>query len=137
MKKFLLATLLLSAVSAHASPLDLIYDLPGSFWGRIDTSPSTEEHLTHVQFQVEQGLRFQHVKWLTFYASYTGYQQQQDSFTAKSNYYSYGVKNTTWIPHLTLGVEEQNYIMSTSVLEYHELVAYASAYFDWNLKRTE
>lgn len=134
MKRLVLAILLLSVSSTYAGPLDLIYDAPGSFWGRVDASPNSSTDLTHTQFQLEQGFRFEHLTWLTWYGAFTWWQQVDVS---QSGYWSAGVKNTTWIPHITIGIEEQGYVISepTPVVDSTIIVGYISASLDWNLMR--
>jgi hypothetical protein len=116
---------------ALASPLDLIYDAPGNFWGKIDGSP-TNGAADHVQFEAQQGIRFEHLTWLTWY---TGMNWWEQVGTSRSNFWSYGVKNTTWIPNLTLGIEEQNYVYSNPVIVNNALVGYVALNLDWNLKK--
>jgi hypothetical protein len=130
MNRWLLSLTLISSL-VSASPLDVIYDAPGSLWGKVDGSP-TNGAADHVQFNAEQGIRFEHVTWLTWYASMNWW---EDVGTSKSNYWAYGVKNTTWIPNLTLGIEEENYIFSNPVIVNNALVGYVALNLDWNLKK--
>lgn len=129
--KLLLTTLFLLQGVAVASPLDLIQSAPGSFWGKADASP-TNGAADHIQFEAQQGIVFQHLTWLTWYMGMTWW---EDIGTSKSNYWAYGVKNDTWIPHLTLGIEEQNYIFSNPVIVNNALVGYVALNLDWNLKK--
>ena len=131
MNKLLVGILLLVASSAYAGPLDIFYDAPGSFWGRIDASPDADNNVTHTQFNVEQGLRFEHLKWLTWYGAFTWW---QDVSVAKNGYAAAGVKNTTWIPHFTVGIEEEWVIISEppASTNQHYVVGYISASVDWN-----
>ena len=131
MKKFLL--LLLVTGSAYAGPLDVIFDAPGSVWGRFDTSISPSDY-THTQGNIEQGVRFDHLTWLTWYGGFTWWQEVN---TAKVGYWQVGVKNTTWIPNWIFGVEEQSYVIAEPILPnggQHFVVAYVSASYDWNLR---
>ena len=132
--KYLTLLLALSITApVLASPLDLIYDAPGNFWGRVDASPTSSDNVTHTQFNIEQGWRFKHVQWLTFYGAFTWWQQVA---VAKSGYWSAGVKNTTWIPHFIIGIEEEQYVISEpSVAATNIVVGYVSTSYDWNLKR--
>ena len=131
MKKLLMLLFLaLSSSPLWASPLDVIESIPGSFWGKIDGSPNNGA-ADHIQFEVQQGIKFQHLTWLTWY---TGMTWWQDIGTSKSNYWSYGVKNDTLIPHLTLGIEEENYVFSNPVVVNNALVGYVALNLDWNLK---
>lgn len=133
MKTWIAILLILSSGSVWASPLDIIYDAPGSFWGRADASPDSSSDLTHTQFQIEQGFRLDHMKWLTWYGAFNWWQQVSVS---KSGYWAAGVKNTTWIPHFTIGVEEEGYVISQPpTTDNHILVGYISASLDWNLKK--
>jgi hypothetical protein len=115
---------------SFASPLDLIYDAPGSLWAKADASVNSSD-ANHVQFEALQGVRFDHLTWLTWYVSMNWWEQIGIS---KTNYWAYGVKNDTFIPHLTFGLEEENYVFSTQPAPINALVGYASCNFDWNLK---
>jgi hypothetical protein len=121
---------ILCASLLHASPLDLIYDAPGEFWGKLDSSANNSD-ANHAQFNIEQGIRFVHLKWLTWYVGMTGWEQVG---ITRSNYWAYGVKNTTWISHCTFGMEEQNYVFSTPPAATNALVGYAALNLDWNVK---
>lgn len=133
MKKLLLL-LLLSSGAAYASPLDLIYDAPGSVWGRVDASINPWGDLTHTQANIEQGIRFQNMLWITFYGGFTWWDQLGVS---KSGYWSAGVKNTTLMRHLTIGIEEEDYVISvpSQPVDQHLVVGYISYSTDWNLKK--
>lgn len=137
MRKSLGLLLLLVAGPVFAGPLDIVYDLPGSFWGRANASPETTPSVFSASFQAEQGIRFEHMKWVTFYANFTYW---ETASVAESNYYSYGIKNTTWLAPFTIGFERQNYIWSNPMPDQvgqpdHLWVGYISIYKDWNLKR--
>jgi hypothetical protein len=136
MKKLLIAALLLaSTVPAYAGPLDLIFDAPGNFWGRVEGSVNPWGNNNHTQAMVEQGIRFDHLTWLTFYGGFTWW---QDVETSRIGYWQAGVKNTTWVPNWIFGIEEEDYVVQQPVLAnqtgQHFVVAYVSASYDWNLR---
>ena len=133
--KLLLGVLLLYSlipVGVVASPLDFIYDAPGNFWGKYDGSPTASDHITHVQFQFEQGLRFEHATWLEPYVSFNLWQQ---TGVSTYNYWSYGAKNITWFKPFIIGVEQENYVFNTpAVTDKTAFVGFISTYIDWNWK---
>lgn len=132
---FLAATLLAVAGIAYAGPLDVIFDMPGSVWGRVDSSVDPWGQLTHTQGNIEQGIRFYDVRWLTFYGGFTWWQEVNSS---KVGYWQAGVKNTTWIPNFIVGIEEEDYVVQSPTLAsggQHYVVAYVSTSYDWNLRK--
>jgi len=135
MKRLLLTlSLLLVAGSVYAGPLDLIFDAPGDVWGRFDASVNPSNY-NHAQGNIEQGIRFDHLTWLTFYGGFTYWQEFS---TAKVGYWQAGVKNTTWLENWIFGIEEQDYVIADPVLpqgEQHFVVAYVSTSYSWNLRK--
>lgn len=132
---FLALALLLVAGSVYAGPLDLIFDAPGSLWGRADSSVDPFNQLTHTEASLEQGIRFYNVRWLTFYGGFTWWAENSSE---KVGYWQAGVKNTTWIPHWILGIEEQDYVIQQPTFStggQHYIVAYVSTSYDWNLRK--
>lgn len=136
MKRLLLIfSLLLAGRAASAGPLDLIFDAPGNVWGRVDGSVDPAGQLTHTQANIEQGIRFYDVRWLTFYGGFTWWQEVNSS---KVGYWQAGVKNTTWIPNWIVGIEEEDYVVQSPALAsggQHYIVAYVSTSYDWNLRK--
>lgn len=136
MKRILFtAALLVVAGAAYAGPLDLIFDAPGNLWGRVDSSVAPYGQLTHTQANIEQGIRFYDVRWLTFYGGFTWWQEVSSS---KVGYWQAGIKNTTWVPNWIFGIEEEDYVVADPALAsggQHYVVAYVSTSYSWNLRK--
>jgi hypothetical protein len=129
---FLPMLLVSTAGVLFASPLDIIYDAPGNFWGKYDGSPTASDHITHAQFQFEQGIRFEHMKWVEAYVSFDWWQQ---TGVSTYNYWAYGVKNTTWFKPFVVGVEQENYVFNNpAVTDNTAFVGFISTNIDWNFK---
>ena len=126
MKIFILCLL---SSTCFASPLDIL-DAKGNFDGRFGRTSSAENISSEISFDVSQGIRFVGAPWVEPYIGFTKYQQ----FDANNiEWLSFGIKNKTFLPPFTFGVEYRNIVEPLDTAPSNLTVGYISIYKDWNL----
>ena len=126
MKKILIFLLISSPL--FAGPLDIL-DMKGSMDGRFDKVSNADNF--NMSMDITQGVRFQGAPWVEPYLSFSKYQQLN---IANTENMSMGLRNKTFIPPFTFGIEYRNIMEPADQIDPHMWVGYISVYKDWDLK---
>lgn len=126
MKKLFLILLISSPL--FAGPLDIL-DMKGNMDGRFDRV-STQDNF-NMSMDITQGVRFVGAPWIEPYLSFSKFQQID---VANIENMSMGVRNKTFIPPLTFGLEYRNIMEPADEPISHMWVGYISVYKEWDLK---
>lgn len=116
--------------TCFAGPLDIL-DASGNFDGRFGHTSSSDASSSEISFDMSQGVRFSGAPWIEPYIGFTKYQQLN---IANTEWISMGLKNKSFLPPFTFGIEYRNIIEPSDSPSSNLTVAYVSVYKDWNLK---
>lgn len=126
MKTFILLFL---TSTCFAGPLDIL-DAGGNLDGRFGRTSSAESTNSEISLEVSQGIRFVGAPWIEPYIGFTKYEQFDASNT---EWVSFGVKNKTFLPPFTFGIEYRSMLAYAESTPSNFTVAYVSVYKEWNL----
>lgn len=127
MKK-LLALLFLVSSPLFVGPLDIL-DMRGYLDGRFDKASNVDNF--NMSMDISQGVRFVGAPWIEPYLSFSKFQQID---VANIENMSMGLRNKTFIPPLTFGIEYRNIMEPAEEPTSHMWVGYVSVYKEWDLK---
>lgn len=126
----ILAFLLIST-PLFAGPLDIL-DMKGNMDGRFERVSNADNF--NMSMDITQGVRFVGAPWIEPYLSFSKYQQITIANTENT---SIGLRNKTFIPPLTFGLEYRSIMEPADQINPHMWVGYISVYKEWDLKGKE
>lgn len=126
MKKNLV--LLLISSPLFAGSLDIL-DMKGNMDGRFERVSTQDNY--NMSMDITQGVRFVGAPWIEPYLSFTKYQQID---IANTENMAMGIRNKTFIPPLTFGLEYRNMMEPADEVYPHMWVGYISVYKEWDLR---
>jgi hypothetical protein len=130
MNKLIFLFLLVPSISL-ASPLDIL-DANGNFDGRFGRNSSEEGDTSEISFDMTQGVRLVGAPWIEPYLGFSKYQQLD---VVNTEWLSMGIRNKTFLPPFTFGLEYRSVVEPIDSPNPHIIVGYVSAYKEWNLKK--
>lgn len=126
-RKSKILILLLISSPLFAGPLDIL-DMKGNMDGRFERVSSQNNF--NMSMDITQGVRFQGAPWIEPYLSFSKYQQLD---VANIENMAMGIRNKTFIPPITFGLEYRNVMEPADEITPHMWVGYISVYKEWDL----